>query len=201
MTSATGDSSRPAEAVAGLLAAGALFLGGFELLYRQFRLAPAAVLMLLIATVMSTIDAYAFIAATTVGRDLLWRLRGERPDDAQTSLSRVGLWAATAFATWLAIARPTVIGLWHDVGSVVTPTLLLPVGLALVGRGRLGPRFTLALMLLPFAVSLGWVLAKDLASSPAAAYPLSLEPIYAGLGVSLVTWLAGLALKRKELPA
>jgi len=155
----------------------------------------------MIATVMSTIDAYAFIAATTVGRDLLWRLRGERPDDAQTSLSRVGLWAATAFATWLAIARPTVIGLWHDVGSVVTPTLLLPVGLALVGRGRLGPRFTLALMLLPFAVSLGWVLAKDLASSPAAAYPLSLEPIYAGLGVSLVTWLAGLALKRKELPA
>ena len=54
MTSATGDSSRPAEAVAGLLAAGALFLGGFELLYRPFRLAPAAVLMLLIATVMSS---------------------------------------------------------------------------------------------------------------------------------------------------
>ena len=54
MTSATGERSGSAEAVAGLLAAGALFLGGFELLYRPFRLAPAAVLMLLIATVMSS---------------------------------------------------------------------------------------------------------------------------------------------------
>ena len=53
MTSTTGDRNRPAEAVAGLLAAGALFLGAFELLYRPFRLAPAAVIMLIIATIMS----------------------------------------------------------------------------------------------------------------------------------------------------
>jgi SSS family solute:Na+ symporter len=152
----------------------------------------------MIATVMSTIDSYAFIAATTVGRDLLWRLRGERPNDAQPALSRIGLWTATAFATWLAIARPTVVGLWHDVGSIVTPTLLLPVGLALVGRGRLSGAATLVLMLLPLAISLGWVLAKNLSPHAAADYPLHMEPIYAGLGASLLTWLAGLALHRKE---
>ncbi len=53
MTSTTGDHTRPAEAVAGLLAAGALFLGAFELFYRPFRLAPAAVIMLIVATMMS----------------------------------------------------------------------------------------------------------------------------------------------------
>jgi hypothetical protein len=42
------------ESVAGLMAAGALFLGVFELFYRPFRLAPAAVVLLLVATVMST---------------------------------------------------------------------------------------------------------------------------------------------------
>jgi hypothetical protein len=45
--------TRPVEAVAGLLAAGACFLGGMELLYRPFRLAPLAVIFLLAATVMS----------------------------------------------------------------------------------------------------------------------------------------------------
>jgi hypothetical protein len=39
--------------VAGLMAAGALFLGAFELLYRPFRLAPAALILLLVATIMS----------------------------------------------------------------------------------------------------------------------------------------------------
>ena len=91
------------------------------------------------------------------------------------------------------------IGLWQGVGSMVPPALWLPVGLALLGRGRLGSRATLVLMLLPLAVSLGWVLVKNVSSASGADYPLSIEPIYAGLGVSVATWLAGLALQRKEV--
>jgi hypothetical protein len=53
VTSTTRDASGPTEAVAGLLAAGAMFLAFFELFYRPFRLAPVAVILALIATVMS----------------------------------------------------------------------------------------------------------------------------------------------------
>ena len=44
---------RPGEAVAGFLAACALFAGLLELVYRPFRLAPAALLLALVAGVMS----------------------------------------------------------------------------------------------------------------------------------------------------
>jgi len=54
VTSSTREGWEPVEAVAGLLAAGAMFLGFFELFYRPFRLAPVAVILLLVATVMST---------------------------------------------------------------------------------------------------------------------------------------------------
>ncbi|HET7128346.1 MAG TPA: hypothetical protein VFJ93_04640 [Gaiellaceae bacterium] len=53
MSSTTRDSVRPAEAVAGFLAACGLFLGVLELFYRPFRLVPVAVILLLAATVMS----------------------------------------------------------------------------------------------------------------------------------------------------
>jgi len=53
MSSTTGDTWRPVEAVAGLLASAALFIGFLELFYRPFRLAPVAVILLLVATVMS----------------------------------------------------------------------------------------------------------------------------------------------------
>jgi hypothetical protein len=43
----------PSEAVAGLLASLAIFVGGLELVYRPFRLAPAALVLAIIATVMS----------------------------------------------------------------------------------------------------------------------------------------------------
>jgi Na+/proline symporter len=143
---------------------------------------------------MSTIDSYGFIAATTIGRDLIWRLRGERDERRLSAYSKAGLWVSAAFATALAAADPSVIGLWHDLGSITTPALLVPVTVALLGRGRLGPGWTLAAMVVPFAVSLLWVLAKAYplpGRSPG--YPWSIEPIYAGLGASLLTYGAGWA--------
>jgi hypothetical protein len=53
MTSSYRDRTRPTEAVAGLLASLAIFIGGLELFYRPFRLAPAALILAIVATVMS----------------------------------------------------------------------------------------------------------------------------------------------------
>lgn len=53
MTSSYRDRTPPSEAVAGLLATIAIFVGALELAYRPFRLAPAALILVLIATVMS----------------------------------------------------------------------------------------------------------------------------------------------------
>ena len=53
MSSTQRDPRRSIEAVAGILAAAALFLGFLELAYRPFRLAPVALVLALIATLMS----------------------------------------------------------------------------------------------------------------------------------------------------
>ncbi len=146
----------------------------------------------MIATVMSTIDSYGFIAATTLGRDLIWRLRHERDEDRIPFYSRIGLAVATVFAAALAVAEQSVIGLWHDLGSITTPALLLPVGTALLGRGRLPPGWTLAAMTSAFAVSLYGVAAR--AFTPPGAPPLaltSIEPIYVGLATSLACYAVG----------
>ena len=48
------------------------------------------------------------------------------------------------------------IGLWHDLGSIVTPVLLLPVTFALLGRARLGGRATVFAMLAISNANPGW---------------------------------------------
>lgn len=161
---------------------------------------PAGVLgifyLAMIATVMSTVDSYGFIAATTLGRDVIGRLRhrGAPLDDARAiRYSQWGLWITAVFATVLALAKESVITLWHDLGSITTPALLLPVGTALLGRGRLRPAWTRVAMAVPFLVSLGWVIAHDVRG----AWPFSIEPIYAGLATSLAIYAAGLALKKE----
>ena len=150
----------------------------------------------MIATVMSTIDGYGFIAATTLGRDVIGRLRHRGPiDEARGILySKWGLWIAAAFATALALATESVVTLWHDLGSIVTPTLLLPVGTALLERGRMNAAWTQWAMAATFLVSLGWVVAHVVRGT----WPFSIEPIYAGLATSLAIYAAGLALKKEH---
>jgi len=138
----------------------------------------------MIATVMSTIDSYGFIAATTIGRDFIWRLR-RGSEERIPFWSRIGLWISTAFACALALARHSVIDLWHDIGSVTTPALLAAVAAALFGR-RLASAWAFATMAVPFAVTLAWVLIKSYGA--AHAYPFGLEPIYPGLAVALATF-------------
>jgi solute:Na+ symporter, SSS family len=151
----------------------------------------------MIATVMSTIDSYGFIAATTLGRDVMWRLSKARDDKQLTRNSQIGLWIAAAFATGLAITEQSVIDLWHDLGSITTPTLLVPVATAMLRRGRLGTRMTLAAMMIPFAISLLCVIERRAAPDHAAHGISSIEPIYAGLGASLLTYVIGWSLQRR----
>ena len=154
----------------------------------------------MIATVMSTIDGYGFIAATTIGRDVMWRLRGRPGEERLTRDSQLGLWIAAAFATALALMLQSVVDLWHDLGSIATPTLLIPVGAALLQRGRLSSRWTLAAMLAPFLFSLLWVLKRRL--TPAApSFPWSIEPIYIGLLASLLVYAPGWALSPRRPPS
>jgi SSS family solute:Na+ symporter len=153
----------------------------------------------MIATVMSTIDSYGFIAAATIGRDVIWRLKRDADEARIPGYTRLGLWIAAAFAAALAVTRQSVVDLWHDLGSIVTPTLLLPVGTALLARGRLTPRWTLAAMIVPFVVTLAWVVAKGLpARGRPGGYPWSLEPIYVGLAASLAVYAAGWMLKKEN---
>src|SRR5262249_17791715 len=115
--------------------------------------------------------------------------------------SRIGLWVAAAFAATLAVTRQSVIDLWHDLGSITTPALLLPVGTALLGRGRIGPRTTRVAMVIAFLVSLIWVLTHYLTLGRASVgHPWSIEPIYAGLAASLLVYAVGW-LFRKETPS
>ena len=93
----------------------------------------------LLATIMSTIDSYAFIAAVTLGRDLIGRWRGY-DDAAFAAPGRSGAWPSRRrWPSRWPWSAGSVVTLWKVLGSVGTPVLLLPLALAhtpLVVSGR-----------------------------------------------------------------
>ncbi|MBN2170914.1 MAG: sodium:solute symporter family protein [Candidatus Krumholzibacteriota bacterium] len=192
MTTFTGLYARAA--LPDLAAAGGLGAQGSYPALAEALLPPAAAglfMVGLLATVMSTIDSYAFLAAITFGRDIVWRLRGGRGDSNR--YSRWGLVVTGAAAVALALWRESIVGLWHDLGSVGTPVLLFPLALGFGGRpARRG--WILAGMLAGGGISLAWLLAGRATGD----WPLGLRPIFPGLIASGLAALAAFSGGRRS---
>ena len=128
----------------------------------------------LLATIMSTVDSYAFVAAVTGGRDLWGRWTGQgetlRP-------VRVALTVTALLSVGMALWAGSAITLWHHLGSVGTPVLLGPVILAHTNVQRSGRRIV-ASMVLSGLVSGIW-----LALGGGEAW-LGIEAIFPGMALS-----------------
>lgn len=142
----------------------------------------------LLATVMSTIDSYTFLAAAALGRDLWWRSR-VRSESEVPRFVRVSLIAATLCAFLVALASESVVSVWHAVGSIGAPVLLVPTLSAWSARARFSKKLLIPGMLAAGLVSLVWRLAPLVTG---AEYWLGIQPIYVGLAVSLAFYLPSL---------
>jgi solute:Na+ symporter, SSS family len=160
-----------AEAVLPPLAKGVFFLG-------------------MLATVLSTTDGLTFICAATVGRDVLAPLVGTDDSARIARLTQLGIVLTAVVSVAGAIVFPSVISLWYVIGTLFIPSLLLPLTAAYYPRLRVGPRATMLAMAGGFAASFGWFVAGELAAvGGVAQYPLALEPMYAGLGFTVLVYV------------
>ncbi len=141
----------------------------------------------LIATVMSTVDSYSFLAASTYGRDIIWRIF-HIPEQNITYHTRLGLIISAILALLAALFFKSIVDIWHHFGSVGTPALLVPLFTAFNGRRQMPPKVALFSMVCSGGLSLIWLLSGYL---PSGEYWFGIEPIFPGLILSLIFFLLG----------
>jgi SSS family solute:Na+ symporter len=164
----------------------------------------------LLATIMSTLNTLAFVSATTLGRDIVWRmLRGGKNNKKRAGDSairgrgeeemwvQIGLIVSGLLAVVLALVIPSVIKLWYTIGTVIVPGLLVPLVTAYFKHLRVNARWAFASMCCGWLISLAWLLAGWSQESGASVfYPLGIEPMYPGLVASVLIWCGGMAAQR-----
>ncbi|MGD8923131.1 MAG: hypothetical protein PVH24_07755, partial [Candidatus Zixiibacteriota bacterium] len=151
----------------------------------------------LLATVMSTIDSYSFLAASTFGNDIMQRAFKAGPKEV-TMWTRFGLVVSALLAVILAIFFRSVVEIWYVFGSIGTPALLVPVFLAFVWKRRLPPAYAMVSISTSGLVSGIWFLSQYWTSD--GSYWLSLPPIFPGLIYSLIVLGLFLIGRRERLP-
>lgn len=146
----------------------------------------------MIATVMSTVDAYLFNAGITLSRDLL--ARAGRAAAGTVRGERFGLLAGAAIACLVALSSESVVSLWYDFGSVGTAVLLAPLIGAFFPALRPDARWAAAGMAAAGATALAWVISghRDTGAW------LGVEPVFPGLAVAAVFLASGIAVRRRS---
>lgn len=151
-------------------------------------LAASVVILALVATVMSTLDSYLFLAAATLAHDL------SPAPDAATARRRVRpLLLVVAAVTWAAsLWFSSAVAVWHHVGSVVTSALLLPVvAVFLPQHLRPSAGGALLMMVTAAAVAGSWLVAGG-----PEGWPLGVEPMFPALGAAAILWGADVVRSR-----
>ncbi len=139
----------------------------------------------MLVTVMSTVDSYSFIAASTFSNDLVRRIRPF--DEARiTKVTRIGLAVSTVLALAVGLFFKSAVDIWYAFGSVGAPALVVPVVSSFVGRRRFSGGAAMLSIVLSGALSLTWYLSGCLNPD---GYWLGIEPILPGLALSVVLYL------------
>lgn len=152
--------------------------------------ARALLFISMLAVVMSTVDSYLFLGGITLGRDIAWRLKGSRSDREVNRYTRIGMLATAVLAIAMALWFKSVVDIWHHLGSIGTPALLLPLATSFSDRFRPDARTATFMMVGGGSVAFLWLLWPSLPWS-GESYPWGIEPIFPGLLVSLALYGLG----------
>jgi SSS family solute:Na+ symporter len=154
----------------------------------------------MLATIMSTLNTLAFVSATTLGRDIVLRLRSGVDESRAVGSTRWGLLVTAAFSIAVALAIPSVIKQWYTIGTVVIPGLLIPLVTSYFERWKVDARYAFTAMLLGWLTSSAWLVVgwtQRIGSSEF--YPFGIEPMYPGLLVSLIVWAVGMQVRSHHI--
>ncbi len=141
----------------------------------------------LIATIMSTLHSYMFISASTLGKDIVNRIKG-RGDDGNR-FSKAGITTASVLSLVIALLVPSVVEIWYIVGSITIPSLLIAVVSSYFSALQIGRNWILSAMIVSFLFSFFWVIFRV----------GFIEPMYPGLVSGLAVYAAGYIIKEKDI--
>ena len=155
----------------------------------------------LFATILSTLNSFLFLSATTIGRDFIYQgivpLNGTKPDFSKVGdesklkqYTVIGLFISGIPAIILSLLVPSVIEIWYTIGSLFIPAIIFPVIGAYYPKLSAGNRIIFIEMITAFISSTVWFFVRsEFANIPVLN---EIEPMLVGLFFSFGIHLAGM---------
>ena len=147
------------------------------------------------ATIISTLNSFLFLSATTIGRDFIFRLNKNSKEEKIKSYTVIGIIISGIISIFIAYLIPSVVEIWYTIGSLFIPGIILPMVSAYYSKLRITSKWVITEIV--FAISFGvmWFYFRDTFSEILS----EIEPMIVGLLAALLIHIFGLLRKSVSL--
>ena len=150
----------------------------------------------LFATILSTLNSFFFLSATTISRDLIYKIRKEKNDHKLKKYTVLGLLISGLLSSLLAYFIPSVVEIWYTIGSLFIPGIILPVISAYFPELKIKNRFIIAEICLAVGASFSWYVIRM--NIQADSDFQVIEPMLVGVIAAILVHGAGLLINKRE---
>jgi SSS family solute:Na+ symporter len=147
------------------------------------------------ASIMSTLNSFYFLSATTISRDFIFRLSEKISENRLKWFTVLGLIIAGVLSIVLAFLVPSVIEIWYTIGSFCIPGIILPVISAYYLKLRINNNVLLVEMITAVLLSISWFFIRQDYFKDAKILG-EVEPMLVGLTGAVLIHLFGLLIRK-----
>jgi len=105
------------------------------------------------ATIISTLNSFLFLSATTIGRDFIFRINKNPKEEKIKSYTVIGIIISGIISILIAYFIPSVVEIWYTIGSLFIPGIIFPVISAYYPKLRIASKLIITEIV--FAISFG----------------------------------------------
>ncbi len=144
------------------------------------------------ATIISTLNSFLFLSATTIGRDFFYRINPQLSDDKIKFFTSIGIIVSGIISIIISYLIPSVVQIWYTIGSLFIPAIIPAAVSAYYSKFRIENKIMLIEMLISLLAGIIWFYIRD-SFSKSLLYVL--EPMLVGLLAAVAIHLIGLLRK------
>jgi len=144
----------------------------------------------LFATILSTLNSFLFLSATTFGRDFVYKLRGDQSEKGITKYTRIGLLVASILSVGLAYSIDSVIEIWYMIGTVCIPGIVFLVIGAYEERFQVSHFYAVLEIVSALSTTITWLILRPQFSE--GSFLSEIEPMIVGMLTALVIHIIGM---------
>ncbi|MDT3696815.1 MAG: sodium:solute symporter family protein [Ignavibacterium sp.] len=143
------------------------------------------------ATIISTLNSFMFLSATTIGNDFIYRISNRKRIDKIKFYTIIGIIVTSVLSVIIAYAVPSVVQIWYIIGSLFIPGIILPVISAYYPRIIISNKIILLEIILAILSGTVWLIIRNYLHG----FIYEIEPMLVGVSVALLIHLIGLIRK------